>query len=48
MNLGGAKDRPLLNEVWDNVHAQMQGKPEVHAKVGVTTFLSGIKKALFG
>lgn len=48
MNLGGAKDRPVLSEVWDNVKARMDGKPQVHAKVNTTSFLSGIKQKVFG
>ncbi|KAJ7676149.1 hypothetical protein B0H17DRAFT_1161534 [Mycena rosella] len=30
MNLGGAKDRPVLDEVWENVEAQLHGKSKVH------------------
>jgi hypothetical protein len=48
MNLGGAKDRPLLDQVWENVHAEMQGKPKVHASVGSTGLATGLKKKLFG
>ena len=48
MNLGGAKDRPLLNEVWDNVDAQLKGKPQVHATIAQQTLFMGLKQKLFG
>jgi hypothetical protein len=48
MNIGGAKDRPLLEQVWDNVEAQMKGKPVVHAKVGLTGLAFGLKQKIFG
>lgn len=48
MNIGGAKDRPLLDQVWANVHAEMQGKSKVHANVNTMGLASGLKKKLFG
>lgn len=48
MNFGGAKDRPILSEVWDNVDAKINGKPQVHAKVNNLGFMSGIKQKVFG
>ena len=30
MNLGGAKDRPSLKEIWENVDAKLEGKDPVH------------------
>jgi hypothetical protein len=48
MNLGGAKDRPLLNEVWDNVHAEMEGKPKVHSTLSFTGLLTGLKHLISG
>ena len=30
MNLGGATDRPDLEQVWDNVRAKTEGKGTVH------------------
>jgi hypothetical protein len=32
MNLGGAKDRPDMTQVWENMEAKLNGKPEVHKK----------------
>lgn len=48
MNLRGAKDRPLLGQVWENVHAEMQRKPKVHANVGLIGLATGLRKKLFG
>ncbi|KAF2160392.1 hypothetical protein M409DRAFT_29238 [Zasmidium cellare ATCC 36951] len=48
-NLGGAKDRPLLEQVWGDVEAVMQGRERVHGGVyGKQTFLQGIGMKLFG
>lgn len=30
MNLQGAKDRPSLKEIWDNVKAKLDGEGPVH------------------
>lgn len=30
MNIGGASDRPDLDQVWDNVRAKVDGKAPVH------------------
>ena len=48
MNLGGAKDRPLLNEVWDNAQAKMAGKPPVHAKISLMSLASGLLQKIRG
>ena len=48
MNLKGAKDRPALNEVWDNAEAQMLGKPQVHEKYSLQRFATGIWQAVMG
>ncbi|KAI5461846.1 hypothetical protein BGZ63DRAFT_509447 [Mariannaea sp. PMI_226] len=31
MNLGGAKDRPVLDQVWENVQARLKGQQAVHS-----------------
>jgi len=44
MNIGGAKDRPMLEQIWENVEAQMENRPAVHKKVqtqGAMNVLSG-------
>ena len=48
MNLGGAKDRPMLNEVWDNVDARLKGKPEVHEKITLLGALAVLRAKVFG
>ncbi len=48
MNLGGAKDRPDLKQIWDNVQAKLQGKPVVHAQYSLTSFTGMIWSKIFG
>ncbi|KAI9715469.1 MAG: hypothetical protein M1812_005945 [Candelaria pacifica] len=48
MNLGGAKDRPDLNQVWDNVQAKLQGKQPVHTTYALTSLLGMLKSKIFG
>ena len=43
MNLGGAKDRPSLKEIWENVDAKLNGKEPVHpgySTAGIASVLS--------
>ena len=48
MNLGGAKDRPDLKQIWDNVQAKLEGKPVVHEKYSLTTFMGMVCSKIFG
>ena len=48
MNLGGAKDRPVLPQVWDNVQAKLEGKAPVHSEPAKTGLLTGLKQQFFG
>ncbi len=48
MNLGGAKDRPMLSEVWENVAAQLEGKPQVHKKYSLLSATGVLKEKVFG
>jgi hypothetical protein len=48
MNLKGAKDRPDLGQVWDNVEAKLQGKPVVHKDYKTTTFMGVMLGKIFG
>jgi peroxiredoxin len=48
MNLGGAKDRPDLKQVWENVDARMNGKPEVHMKYNLQSFTTVMWGKIFG
>lgn len=48
MNLGGAKDRPDLTQVWDNVEAQLNGKPAVHKSFRLQSLFGVLGAKLFG
>ena len=48
MNLGGAKDRPILKEVWENVEAELRGQGPVHKKVAKTTVTGVMCRKIFG
>jgi hypothetical protein len=38
MNIGGAKDRPDLKQVWENVQAKVKGHEAVHQKYKLEGF----------
>ena len=46
--MGGAKDRPMLEEVWENVEAKMDGKPQVHHKYSLLSATGVLKEKIFG
>ena len=48
MNLGGAKDRPDLTQVWENVQAKLAGKAVVHKKYAKTSFTGMVWGKVFG
>lgn len=48
MNLGGAKDRPDLNQVWENVLARLNGQPLVHKRYTLQSFTKVMTQKLFG
>ncbi|CAL5870234.1 uncharacterized protein PFLUO_LOCUS4469 [Penicillium psychrofluorescens] len=48
MNLGGAKDRPDLNQVWDNVQARLNGQPPVHERYTLQSFMKVMSQKIFG
>lgn len=48
MNLHGAKDRPDLHQIWDNVDAKMHGMKEVHEKYSLQTFMGVMWGKVFG
>lgn len=48
MNLGGAKDRPVLDEVWENVKAKMCGKRPVHKEYTKMTFWNVLRQKFVG
>lgn len=47
MNLGGAKDRPDLNQVWENVLAGLNGQPLVHKMYTLQSFRKVVTQKLF-
>jgi hypothetical protein len=48
MNMGGAKDRPELEQVWDNVQAQLEGKKKVHDVYKLISAWAVLKGKIFG
>lgn len=48
MNLKGAKDRPDLNQIWDNVDAKMHDKPMVHKDYNTQTIGGVLKQKILG
>jgi len=36
MNLGGAKDRPVLDQIWQNVSRQLKGQEVMYTKYSTT------------
>lgn len=48
MNLSGAKDRPELGQVWENVKAKLEGKKRVHGVYKNISALGVFKRAIFG
>lgn len=48
MNLGGAKDRPELEQVWENVQAKLEGKKRVHRVYRKISALGVIWGKVFG
>jgi hypothetical protein len=48
MNLGGAKDRPDLVQVWENVQAKLAGKEAVHRKYNLQGAFATFVGYLFG
>jgi hypothetical protein len=48
MNMGGAKDRPDLVQVWENVQAKLAGKPVVHTKYSLMGFFGTMAGKIFG
>jgi len=47
-NLGGAKDRPSLTQIWDNVQAQMKGEKPVHKKYNTLRIGQVLWQQVFG
>lgn len=48
MNVGGMKDRPELEQVWDNVKAKLEGRERVHGTYKIIGILKTIWAKIFG
>ena len=48
MNLYGAKDRPSLVQIKENIFAQIDGKKKPHKMIKTQTFWQGIRYKAFG
>lgn len=48
MNFGGAKDRPLLDQVWDNVESQLQGVSTPHKSLRSTSAFGLLREKILG
>jgi hypothetical protein len=47
MNIGGAKDRPNLDQVWENVQAKLDCKERAYTEYKITSVWDVIKWAIF-
>ena len=48
MNIGGAKDRPSLKEIWENVESQLKGGQPVHSRPSTMGLMGVLKEKSFG
>lgn len=48
MNLNGGKDRPHLDQVWDNVRAKREGRAVVHGTYKLGGFVKMVCGKIFG
>lgn len=48
MNLGGAKDRAALDEIWENTQAMLDGKAAKYTTLSTIGTLSVLWKRVFG
>ncbi len=48
MNLGGAKDRPDLEQIWENVQAKLKGERKVHTTYKLLGIWGVLKGKIFG
>lgn len=48
MNLSGAKDRPVLSQVWANVEATLKDQPERYINLSKTSFRGMLREKIFG
>lgn len=48
MNLGGAGDRPALEQIWDNAKAKFEGASVVHTEYARQGLLATLRKTVLG
>ncbi|KAL9105173.1 MAG: hypothetical protein Q9227_009593 [Pyrenula ochraceoflavens] len=48
MNMGGAKDRPVLEDVWEYVQSRLSGNEFAKRTYRTTTVMGVLKKKIFG
>ena len=48
MNFGGAKDRPVLAQVWENVEAQLRRAPAPHKSLKSTSAFGLLREKILG
>lgn len=48
MNLGGARDRPDLGQVWENAQALLEGRGKVHGSYKLQNFFKIVRSVMFG
>lgn len=48
MNLGGAKDRPNLDQVWENVQAKLLGATVKHSEYSKMALSAGLSQKIWG
>merc|ERR1711939_1272214 len=48
MNIGGAKDRPELPQIWENIQAKLKGEKQVHGAYKKISAIGVFKSAIFG
>ena len=48
MNMGGAKDRPDLGQVWENSQALLEGRGKIHGSYKLQSFFKVMKGMMFG
>ena len=48
MNLGGATDRPKLQEIWENVEAKRNDKHVLHQKYSSKGVMGLMSEKIFG
>lgn len=48
MNMGGASDRPIMSEIWDNVQAKLKNTKPVHSRYSSLGLMGLLREKIFG